>query len=91
MLGDLVPKVDKKEKEESIDIFKSNLVPKHELMQGEEIDELLKIYNIKLKHLPRMKSDDPVVKILGGKHGDVVRITRRSATAGESQYYRVVV
>ncbi len=78
-------------KEDELDIFKSNLVPKHELMQGEEVDELLKNYNIKLKHLPRMKSEDPVVKILGGKHGDVIKIIRRSPTAGESYYYRVVV
>ena len=77
-------------KEDDLDIFKSNLVPKQELMQGEEIDELLKKFNIKLKHLPKIKSDDPVVKILGGKHGDGIKITRRAPTAGESPYYRVV-
>ena len=79
-----------KEKEEHIDIFKSNLVPKHEILNGEETAELMKKYNIKLKNLPRIKKEDAVIKILGGKHGDVVRITRKSPTAGESFYYRVV-
>ena len=81
----------KAEKEEQIDIFKSSLVPKHELLSGDEVDELLKKFSIKLKHLPRIKQDDPVIKILGGKHGDIVRITRRSQTAGEAYYYRVVL
>lgn len=86
----IIAKADKS-KEDELDIFKSNLVPKQELMQGEEVDELLKKFNIKLKHLPRIKEEDPVVKLLGGKHGDVIKITRRSPTAGESPYYRVVI
>ncbi len=33
---------------------------------------------------------DPVVKIIKAKPGQVLRITRKSPTAGESVYYRIV-
>jgi DNA-directed RNA polymerase subunit H len=32
-----------------------------------------------------------MVKILGAKPGDVVKIIRNSETAGESVYYRIVI
>ncbi|MEK6887900.1 MAG: DNA-directed RNA polymerase subunit H [Candidatus Aenigmatarchaeota archaeon] len=83
--------VTKKKEESDIDIFQSNLVPKHEILGGEEKSELLKKLNVSLKQLPRIKEDDPVVKMIQGKHGDVVKITRKSLVAGEYIYYRVIV
>ncbi|HIG97683.1 MAG TPA: DNA-directed RNA polymerase subunit H [Candidatus Aenigmarchaeota archaeon] len=83
--------VTKKKEESDIDIFQSNLVPKHEILGGEEKAELLKKLNVSLKQLPRIKEDDPVIKMIQGKHGDVVKITRKSMVAGEYNYYRVVV
>lgn len=80
----------KKEAEE-IDIFQSSFVPKHEILGGEEKAELLKKLNVSLKQLPRIKEDDPVIKLLHGTHSDVVKITRKSQAAGEYYYYRVVV
>lgn len=80
----------KKKDEEEIDIFQSNLVPKHEILSGDEKAELLKSLNVSTKQLPRIKDDDPVVKLLQAKKGDVVKITRNSAVAGEYFYYRVV-
>ena len=80
-----------KKEESDIDIFQSNLVPKHEILSGEEKAELLKKLNVSLKQLPRIKEDDPVVKMIQGKHGDVIKITRRSLVAGEYNYYRVIV
>jgi DNA-directed RNA polymerase subunit H (RpoH/RPB5) len=35
--------------------------------------------------------NDPAIKHLNPKIGDVVRIRRKSVTAGETEYYRVVV
>ena len=82
--------VTKKKDESDIDIFQSNLVPKHEILNGEDKAEMLKRLNVSLKQLPRIKEDDPIVKILQAKHGDVLKITRKSLVAGEYNYYRVV-
>jgi DNA-directed RNA polymerase subunit H len=81
----------KAEKEKDLDIFQSNLVSRHELLNAEERSELMKKLNIKLKQLPRMKRDDAGVDKLEAKRGDVVRIVRKSLSAGEYYYYRVVV
>jgi DNA-directed RNA polymerase subunit H len=81
----------KKKEEAQIDIFQSNLVPKHEIISGEEKAELLKMLNVSAKQLPRIKEDDPVVKLLNGKRGDVMKITRKSLSAGEYLYYRLVI
>ncbi len=78
---------DKKE----INIFENELVPKQELMTEEEKSQFLEKMNVSLKQLPRIKSADQAIKAIGGKRGDVVRITRRSQVAGEIYYYRVVV
>lgn len=74
-----------------INILKHELVPKHILLNEQEKEEVLKQYGITLKQLPRILESDPVIKIIGGKMGDVVKIIRKSQTAGQSVYYRVVV
>lgn len=79
-----------KKEEEEIDIFKSSFVPKHEILGGEEKADLLKMLNVSLKQLPRIKEEDAVVKILHAKRGDVIKITRQSHVAGQYHYYRVV-
>jgi len=81
----------KEEVEEGIDIFIHELVPKHRVLSEEEKEEVLKRYNAKLMDLPRILVSDPVVRKLGAKPGDVIEIIRKSPTAGESKYYRVVV
>ena len=81
----------KKKDDIELDIFQSNLVPKHEILGGEEKAELLKRLNVSLKQLPRIRDEDPVIKLLQGKRGDVVKITRKSFSAGEYFYYRVVM
>lgn len=74
-----------------IDITQHFLVPKHEILSEEEKQELLKKYNIKLEDLPKIKITDPAIKHLNPKPGDIVRIIRKSPTAGTSVYYRVVI
>lgn len=74
-----------------VDILKHGLVPKHILLNEQEKGELLKQYGITLKQLPRILESDTIIKIIGGKIGDVVKIIRKSQTAGQSVYYRVVV
>ncbi len=74
-----------------VDITKHDLVPKHIILNENERNELLKKYGIALKQLPRISVSDPVIKILNGNPGDIIKIIRKSGIAGESIYYRVVV
>ena len=78
-------------KMKEVDITKHELVPKHIILNENERNELLKKYGIALRQLPRISALDPVIKILDGKPGDVVKIIRKSSVAGEAIYYRVVV
>jgi DNA-directed RNA polymerase subunit H len=74
-----------------IDIAKHDLVPKHTLLDEKEKEEMLRKYGIALKQLPRIIASDPAIKIINGQPGNVVKIIRKSATAGEIIYYRVIV
>ena len=67
------------------------LVPKHEIMTIKDAEEVLKTYNCRTTDLPLIFASDPAIVGLGVKPGDMIKITRKSATAGESYYYRYVV
>jgi DNA-directed RNA polymerase subunit H (RpoH/RPB5) len=84
-------KVKEEDDKKEIDLFGSNLVPGHELLTDEQKKAFLEKMNISMKQLPRIKSNDPVVKKIGGKRGDVIKITRKSPIATEYIYYRVVI
>lgn len=72
------------------DLLNHVLVPKHEILSEEEVESLLKELGIKKEQFPLIKLNDPVVVALDTEEGQVLRITRKSATAGESVYYRRV-
>ncbi|MCD6367859.1 MAG: DNA-directed RNA polymerase subunit H [Candidatus Aenigmarchaeota archaeon] len=67
------------------------LVPQHEILSEDEKQKLLKTLNISEKQLPKILESDPVVKEIGAKVGDVIKITRDSPVAGKSIYYRIVI
>ncbi|MEM0202899.1 MAG: DNA-directed RNA polymerase subunit H [Archaeoglobaceae archaeon] len=67
------------------------LVPKHEILKEEEVEELLRLLGVSKEQLPKIKASDPIIKEIGAKPGDVVKITRKSLTAGVSIFYRLVV
>ncbi len=71
--------------------IKHILVPEHTKLSEKEKEKLLKEHNVSIKELPRIMKDDPAIKHLNVKVGDIIRIKRNSQTAGESIYYRVVV
>ena len=73
-----------------IDIQDHMLVPKHEIMTEDEISEEFSDVDYDFKDLPKIKSDDPVVKAIGAEPGNVLRITRESQTAGVFITYRIV-
>ncbi len=81
--------MDKKRKK--IDIFCHELVPKHELLSKEEAEKLLKKLNIYPEQLPWIKKSDPAAVAIGAKPGDIVKIIRKSPTAGETVVYRYVI
>ena len=73
-----------------INIQDHMLVPKHEIMSEEEISEEFSDVDYEYKDLPKIKSDDPVVKAIGAEAGNILRITRESQTAGVFVTYRIV-
>ncbi len=79
------------EKESGLDILKHQLVPKHEVLSAAEKKDVIERMGSSEKQMPKVLDSDPVIKRIGAKPGDMVRITRKSQTAGESVYYRVVV
>ena len=73
------------------DIFEHALVPRHEILAEKEANQLLELYKIKPYQMPQIKSTDPAVKAIGAKPGNILRIIRKSSTAGEHIAYRYVV
>mgnify|MGYP001772859848 CR=1 FL=1 len=72
-------------------ILEHELVPKHELLTKEEALRVLRELGVRPEQLPWIRASDPVAKLLGAKPGDIVRIIRKSPTAGTSVAYRFVV
>ncbi|RLF09430.1 MAG: DNA-directed RNA polymerase subunit H [Thermoprotei archaeon] len=72
-------------------ILDHQLVPRHEVLSPEEKRALLAELKIKPEQLPWIRESDPVIKLIGAKRGDIVRVIRKSPTAGESIAYRFVV
>ncbi|MDY6777675.1 MAG: DNA-directed RNA polymerase subunit H [Candidatus Nanohaloarchaea archaeon] len=75
----------------SLDIRDHELVPEHRKLDEEEVNKLLDEFNITKDELPKMGRKDAVAKKMDVEPGDVVHIKRDSPTAGETDYYRVVV
>ena len=67
------------------------LTPHHEKLSEEEIDYVIKKYNLNKAKLPAISLSDPAVKSISVQSGDVVKITRISPTSGEMYYYRMVI
>ena len=67
------------------------LVPKHEILTKKGSKELLEKYKASKDALPKIIAADPIIKAIGAKKGDIIKITRESMTAGEAMYYRVVI
>ena len=66
-------------------------VPKHEIITKQEAEQVIEKYNCNPTELPLIFVTDPAILGLGVKPGDMIKITRKSPTAGTSFYYRYVV
>lgn len=78
------------QKEVLINITKHDLVPLHQPLSPKEKKELLDRYKINESQLPKILKMDPVVRYFGVDPGTVMKITRRSETAGRYVTYRLV-
>lgn len=72
-------------------LFDHLLVPNHVLLSQEEAEMVLKKYRIKPYQLPHIKDSDPAARAIKAKPGDIIKILRKSPTAGEAIAYRYVI
>ncbi|MEJ2271230.1 MAG: DNA-directed RNA polymerase subunit H [Candidatus Bathyarchaeota archaeon] len=75
----------------SFKIFDHDFVSKHELLSSEEREKILSDYKMEPYQLPRIRASDPAVIAVGGTPGDIVKVIRKSPTAGKYIAYRYVV
>ena len=67
------------------------LVPKHSKLNEKDKKLLLETYKVSLNELPKINKKDFALEDLDVKKGDIIKIIRKSASAGEAVFYRVVV
>jgi DNA-directed RNA polymerase subunit H (RpoH/RPB5) len=73
------------------DIRTHKLVPEHIKLTEEEKQELLKSLNITIDKLPMITKNDPAIRHLEPKVGDIIKIIRNSPTNKKMPFYRVVI
>lgn len=70
-------------------ILEHQYVPKHEIINEQEIKFIKQRYNIRSNaDFPEISRYDPVAQAIGLKPGQICKITRNSKTAITSNYYR---
>ena len=77
-------------KKQKFKVDKHILTPKHLKLGEREKVQLLEKYHVTSKELPKILKTDSAIKELDAKPGDIVKIIRKSPTAGESVFFRVV-
>jgi DNA-directed RNA polymerase subunit H len=75
----------------AFDVMKHDLVPRHEVLSDEEQREILERYGVTPDQLPKIFANDAVARAVRAKAGQIIRIRRKSPTAGEAVAYRYVV
>ena len=71
-------------------ILEHFLVPKHEIVPQDREAEVLEKIGAKKEQIARIGKDDPAVEEIGAVSGELLKITRKSHTAGSAVYFRVV-
>lgn len=73
------------------DVMKHDLVPRHELLTDAEMRTVLEKYNVNVEKLPKILSSDPVARAMRARAGQIIKIKRKSQTAGVAIAYRYVI
>ena len=76
---------------QTFDVTKHVLVPQHKKVSEKDRAVLVKQYSETLRELPKILITDPAIQHLEIKEGDVIRVERKSMTAGTTVFYRRVV
>ncbi len=74
-----------------IDVLKHQLVPKHTILSKAEEKEVLRRLGIEKTQLPWLKATDPAAKAIHAKPGNLVKVERKSMTAGDAVMFRCVI
>ncbi len=72
-------------------VDKHILTPKHLKLSEKEKAQLFEKYHVTSKEMPKILKTDAALRELEAKPGDAVKIIRKSPTAGEAIFYRVVI
>ena len=77
-------------------VLEHELVPEHYLVPEEEEEKILKELGVGKENLPKIRKSDAVLRVLERKYGHIkvgslIKIVRKSPTAGRVVVYRVVV
>ena len=72
-----------------INITKHNMMPKFHVLLPEEKEVLFAETNLRGGELSRISLNDPIAKYYGMVRGDIVKITRKSQTAGLYITFRI--
>jgi DNA-directed RNA polymerase subunit H len=78
-------------KKSKFKVDKHILTPKHAKVSEKDKIQLFEKYHVASKEMPKILKTDASLRQFDAKPGDVVKIIRKSATAGESIFYRVVI
>ena len=74
-----------------MDLNKHLLVPRHTKLSDPDKKKLFDKYSITAKEAPKILKDDPAIRQLNPKIGDMIMIERSSKTAGLAVHYRIVI
>jgi len=79
-----------------LNVLEHELVPEHYLVPAEEEAKVLEALKAKKENLPKIRKSDPVLRVLERKYGHIpvgslIKIVRKSPTAGRIVVYRVVI
>ncbi|MFC6905096.1 DNA-directed RNA polymerase subunit H [Halalkalicoccus tibetensis] len=73
-----------------MDVSDHTLVPEHNLIEEEDLDEVLAEYDIDRTDLPKIKRTDPALPD-EAEVGDVIEVVRDSRTTDRAIVYRLVI
>jgi DNA-directed RNA polymerase subunit H len=82
---------EKEQTEREFNPLEHKLVPRHEILEENDLTKILAEYKIEKEQMPKIRVSDPAAVAIKAKVGDVVRIIRDSPTAGKAIFYRLVI